>query len=444
MGDIKRKSGVLDEIPSILLYDYETLCCSSSNEIEIPEEYMLPKDRIPTCRDQGTTGQCTAFATAGILEILNYIETGERILFSTGYIYGRHRKESLRTIEGMFSSSLMKYLTLLGSIPNEMMPQVWDNPEAYDLVHNSNLDELDAIAQKTHIGAYIRLKNLQGNIEKSTINIKRALLQYQIPIFGDIKMSGGGHAICIVGWDKNKFYYMNSWGESYGKKGICSFEPENLRDAYLFLDAKNTPEFPFIDVVKEHWAYHPILRCYSAGIINGVDETHFSPDTILTRAHVAQALYKFAQKWSVFNGEEFIEPKNVISYSDVTPDKWFYKAVNYCVKSKLFDKTQKEFRPDEALSRSEFCRVIFEFMNAHSTMIRFEKLLEKSSSDVKVKFDDVAEGNENYESIVRCYNLGLINGVSETEFMPDSSLTRAHLCQIIYKAIKLLEEYEMS
>ena len=447
MQDIKRKCGVLRETPSVLLYDYETVCCgSSSDEIEIPDEYMLPEDRIPTCRDQGTTSQCVAFASAGILEIFNYIETGVRTLFSTSYIYGRHRKKSLRTVDGMFPSMVLKYLTLLGSIPNEMMPQVWDCPDAYDLVQNSDLEELDAIAQKTHISSYINLKNKHGITEKSILNIKKALLQYQLPIFASIKMYDAYHAICIVGWDKKRIYYMNSWGKNWGKNkdGICSFSPEDLTEAYLLLDAKNTPEFPFVDVAKEHWAYHPILRCYSAGIINGIDDIHFSPDTVLTRAHVTQALYRFAQKWMVFNGEEFIEPKNIISYNDVTPDKWFYKAVNYCAKLKLFDNTQKEFRPDEALSRGEFCRVIFEFMNAHSTMTRFAKLLEKSISDIEVRFNDVAENNENYESIVRCYNLGLINGVGETEFMPEASLTRAHLCQIVYKVIKLLEEYEMT
>lgn len=440
MSDIIRKSGVLEETPSILLYDYETLCSSSSKEVEIPDEYMLPKDRIPTCRDQGTTGQCTAFATAGILEILNYIETGERILFSTGYIYGRHRKQGLRTVEGMFSSSLMKYLTLLGSIPNEMMPQIWENPEAYDLVHNSDLDELDAIAQKTHIESYIQLKNLQGHLDKTIRNIKEALIKYQIPIFGDIKMYDGGHAICIVGWDKKKFYYMNSWGESYGKKGICSFEPKDLRDAYLFLDAKNTPEFPFKDVAKEHWAYHPILRCYSAGIINGIDETHFSPDTILTKAHVAQALYKFAQKWALFNGEEFVDSKYIISYKDVTSDKWFYKAINYCVSKGLFNKSSNSFNPDGSLRRGDFCKVIFDFMKTHAVESRFKKaLLENVGS---IPFEDVSKDDINYDAVTRCYSLGLINGVSETKFMPDASLTRAHLCQIVYKAIKLLEEYE--
>lgn len=438
-----QKAGILNEKPSLLLFDYETLCCSSANSnLEIPEKFMLPEDRIPTCRNQGTTGQCTAFATAGILEILNFLETGKRTLFSTTYIYGRHRKSSLRTVEGMFVSSLMKYLTLLGSIPNDMMPQVWENPESYDLVHNSNLKELDEIAQKTHIAAYIRLKDNQGNINKTIQNIKKALLQYNIPIFGDIKMYGAGHAICIIGWDKNYIYYMNSWGTSYGDKGICKFKPDVLRDAYLLLDAKNTPVFPFVDVPENHWAYHAISRCYSAGIINGVDNTHFSPDTILTKAHIAQALYKFAQKWSLFNGEDFSYTDKGIIFKDVTSDKWFYNAINYCVSKGIF-KRANVFNPDSSLRRGDFCRVIYEFLKAHATENKFKKVILEDVANIAVSFEDVSKYDEDYEAIMHCYHLGLINGVSERKFMPDASLTRAHLCQIIYKAIKLLEEYEM-
>lgn len=434
------KAGLLNEKPSLLLHDYNTLCGASQECIEIPEKFMLPQDRIPTCRNQKTTGQCTAFATAGILEILNYLETGERTLFSTTYIYGRHRKEGLRSTWGMYVSELMRYLVFLGSVPNDMMPQLYENPEAYDLVRNSDLNALDAVATKTHISSYIKLTDLHGQIDKTVLNIKKALLKYQIPIFGDIKMDGAGHAICIIGWDEKYIYYMNSWGENYGDKGVCKFKPDKLRDAYLLLDAKNTPIFPFVDVPSNHWAYHSILRCYSAGIINGIDGTHFSPDTILTKAHVAQALYKFAQKWSLFNGKEFKEPNNVISFRDVTPDKWYYNAVNYCVSKGLFNTSTTCFNPDSSLRRGDFCKVIYTFLVTHATQNRFKRLL--ASEVANTPFTDVLCSDINYSAITYCYGLSLINGVSETRFMPESSLTRAHLCQIVYKAIKLLEEYE--
>ena len=441
----RHKPGILDEKPSPLLYDYETLCGSSaSNDIEIPEEFMLPQDRIPTCRDQKTTSQCAAFATAGILEILNYVETNERTLFSTTYIYGRHRKYGLRTVTGTFLSSLLTYLTFLGSVPNDMMPQLYENPKAYDFVREQDINALDRIASKTRIAGYVSLKDKHGNAERSIENIKKALLKYQIPILGGIKCFDGKHAIAIVGWDKTRVYYMNSWGLTAGKKGICSFRPNVFCEAYLLLDAKNMPTFPFVDVPEEHWAYHAINRCYSAGIINGIDSNHFSPDTPLTRAHIAQALYNYAQKWSVFNGKEFVDANTVINLVDVTPEKWFYKAVNYCVSKGIFNKTGSLFSPDETLSRSEFCKVIFEFMRIHATGKKYKEILAYDMEKIAVDFEDVSKYDEDYEAIMHCYHLGLINGVTATKFMPNNSLTRAHLCQIIYKSIKLLEEYEVN
>ena len=442
----KRLPGILEEKQSLLLYDYETVCCGASpkSEVEIPEEFMLPEDRIPTCRDQKTTGQCAAFATAGILEVLNYIETGERTLYSTTYIYGRHRKASLRAGVGTLPSSLFKYLTFLGSVPNDVMPELYENPKAYDFVRAQDINALDRMASKTKISGYICLKDKQGNIEKSLENIKRALLKYQIPVFGDISMYGGAHAIAIVGWDKKKIYYMNSWGRTVGKNGICSFKPSVFRNAYLLLDAKNMPTFPFVDVPEEHWAYYAINRCYNAGVISGVDNTHFAPDSELTRAHIAQALYNYAQKWSVFNGKEFIDANTTIKFADVTPDKWFYKAVNYCVSKGIFSKTGSLFSPDETLTRGEFCKVIFEFIRAHATCRRYKEMLSCDIEKIAVNFKDVSKYDEDYEAIMRCYYLGLINGVTATEFMPDNSLTRAHLCQIIFKSIKLLEEYEVN
>lgn len=439
----KQVAGILNEKPSLLLCDYETLCCGSTNSNEdIPESFMLPEDRIPTCRNQGTTGQCTAFASAGILEILNYLETGERTLFSTTYIYGRHRRSSLRMVEGMFVSELMKHLTLLGSIPNDIMPQVWENPEAYDLVHNAvNLKELDEIAQKTHIASYIRLKDIHGNIDKSIQNIKKALLQYNIPIFGDIKMYGAGHAICIVGWDKKYIYYMNSWGTTYGDKGICKFKPEVLRDAYLLLDAKNTPAFPFVDVPENHWAYHAIFRCYGAGIINGIDNTHFAPDSVLTKAQVSQALYNLAKKHSDFNGKKFVDLKDIIAFSDVDKRQWFYKAINYCVNKNIFVEKTGEFCPDVCITRGEFCRAVHAYINGHCDSKKISDKLKKINCNT-MPFIDVLKGEKMYEDILICYALGIINGIDETHFAPNEILNRAQLCQIIYKIIKIIEEVE--
>ena len=150
----KRKNinGVLEEKPSLMLYDYETVCGAANEDEEIPEIFRISEDHIPDCRDQKTTGQCVAFSSTNILQILNQIETGERIRFSTTYAYGRHRQESERTMEGMYVSDVMKGMTIRGSVPEENMNVLLEVPEAYDYVHSSpNLEELDRIAEKYKI-----------------------------------------------------------------------------------------------------------------------------------------------------------------------------------------------------------------------------------------------------------------------------------------------------
>lgn len=432
----RRKNGVLDEKPDLLLYEYASICGASDEDV-IPDEYILPSERIPDCRNQKWTGQCVAFTGTNIIQILNQIETGERVQFSTTYAYGRHRNEYQREVQGMNPFSFVKHLCLLGSVPHDEMPKLVDVPEAYDLVHNHpSLDKLDEIASKTKIKTYIGF--VSADSRKRNTEIKRALLRYKIPLFGNIKMGGGYHAVSIIGWDKNNFYYMNSWGEKSGKKGICSCSYDDLKYAILLLDEKNSPDFPFNDVPDEHWASKSIRRCFGAGFINGISEKEFSPEGVLTRAQVCQAIYKMAQKLTEAEGEKFKGSSLTVLLDDVNPMHWYYDAVRYCLGAGIvLQKSENKFDSDEALTRAEFCFAISRFIKMFCSN---KKMLEPDLIDIP--FNDVDAKYMYYDAIQLCYSLGIINGVTETEFRPNDSLNRAQMCQMIYKFIKLMERRE--
>lgn len=289
---MERKMGVLEEKPSALLYDYDVVCADSAMGGTLPEEFMIPKENIPDCRDQKTTGQCVAFATTNVMQILNQIETGERVRFSTTYVYGRHREETERTLEGMYPEKVLGKLKHLGSVYEEDLPQLLEVPEAYDYVKAH--PELDEKAEPFKISSYVGFASADQEVK--TRQIKHALFTYQVPLLGIMDMQNATHAISLVGWNKTGFIYMNSWGKSSGEDGICEVKYKTLRRAYLMLDAKNTNAFPFVDVSENHWAKEAILHCYNAGLINGMDETHFAPDEPLTRAQMCQILYKYIKK----------------------------------------------------------------------------------------------------------------------------------------------------
>ena len=51
---------------------------------------------------------------------------------------------------------------------------------------------------------------------------------------------------------------------------------------------------PFVDVPKSAWYAKAVKWCYDNGVVTGTDKTHFSPKKNVTRAEVAQMLYKLA------------------------------------------------------------------------------------------------------------------------------------------------------
>jgi len=440
---MERRNGVLNEKPSLLLYDYEIVCGESSvdNE-ELPDEFMLPIDRIPTCRDQDWTNQCTCFAACNILEILHYIKTGERKLYSTTYMFGRHRGENMRAVDTGSAKSLMKWLTMLGSIPYEMMPQLMSNPNAYDYVRKQDIENLDRIASESAIDSYVGINSADNNIKIP--QIKRALMTYMYPLWVTYQVtSNENHAVALIGWTKDKFVFMNSWGknEKIGDNGIHKQPWNNLKMVYLFLCENNKIKFPFVDVNESQWFYHAIHRCYNSGIINGIDDNHFMPDGILTKAQISQALYNMARKHSDFNGNIFKGHKDIIQFTDVIKNQWFYDAINYCVGKNIFQEKIGEFKPDNYVTRSEFCRIINAYINSHCDVKKMSNKLKKINC-TRIPFTDVLKDEELYNDILKCYALGIINGVDETHFEPNGTLTRAQLCQMIYNLIKIIEEVE--
>ena len=53
---------------------------------------------------------------------------------------------------------------------------------------------------------------------------------------------------------------------------------------------------PFIDVAADQYYAPSVQWAVEQGITNGIDDTHFSPDTICTRAQIVTFLYRFMNK----------------------------------------------------------------------------------------------------------------------------------------------------
>ena len=251
----------------------------------IPREYTLPEENIPPVHNQHietTSYQCMAYATAGIMRILYRKWSGEDVKFSIAYIYGKYRREANRTGDCMFVSDLIPGLADGGAIPFDMMPDLKTPTECYDYVKAH--PELDEIAKpySEMFDGYVNLKDKTK--QKTFENIKRALLEYQLPLYGEMV----GHGVIFCGFKGDYVLYR----DSDGSKNLKRLHYEKVKESFLFIMADKNKK-KFIDVPDYHWAKNAIEYCTEKGYMKGVNEVLFAPDKPLTRAEIAQILYNY-------------------------------------------------------------------------------------------------------------------------------------------------------
>ena len=217
-----------------------------TSDVTLPYEYILPDRLIPDVRNQGEINSCVGFAITNIMQILNEVETGKRERFSAGYVYGKCRDDE-DDYEGMVVDEALKHLIKFGACFESDFPINEEMPKIRELVLSR--PDLDGKAEPYHIKAY----EVYGSAikQKKYNDVKAALYKYNTPILGDFNMRGGGHAVCIIGWnDKDQtFKIVNSWGTEWKDNGIGDVSYSRLDRGYLLVDAENSNRImPFKDV----------------------------------------------------------------------------------------------------------------------------------------------------------------------------------------------------
>lgn len=81
------------------------------------------------------------------------------------------------------------------------------------------------------------------------------------------------------------------------------------------------------------------------------------------------------------------------------------------------------FKPANYVTRAEFAKMITSFAGI-------------SAQDAGMNFADVDESDWFYQYILKAYSGGLVNGISETEFMPNRQISRQDVCVIIARYLE--------
>ena len=225
---------------------YEPLADNKRNPL--PEAVSLLKF-APKRGDQGQQGSCVAWAAAySARSIMEARETGanpNQVRYSPAFLYNQI---ALEGCQGSYLPEALKVMEQKGLVSYDAFPYTDQSCERKP--GNSEF----ALAVDHKINGYQRLTGGRDGNDPKTVNmlaIKQNIAQGApvligmmvggsfmqnmvgqekwIPSEEDYQMTGfGGHAMTVIGYDDFKFspnmggfQIMNSWGESWGKEGVC-------------------------------------------------------------------------------------------------------------------------------------------------------------------------------------------------------------------------------
>ena len=153
---------------------------------------------------------------------------------------------------------------------------------------------------------------------------------------------------------------------------------------------------------------------YQQGIMVGMSETTFEPNTTVNRAQVVQMLYNLEGQPQVSGDSGF---------SDIRDGQWYAKAVAWASANDVVAGYEDgTFRPTRAVTREEFAQILYNYAKCKGYGL-------SASADLG-KFPDSGQVSSWAETALGWAN-GLINGHDDGRLDPKCSTIRAQAASIL-------------
>lgn len=187
----------------------------------------------------------------------------------------------------------------------------------------------------------------------------------------------------------------------------------------------DTGEAALRDVQSGSFYQEPVNHLIREGVITGYSDNTFRPNNSVTRAEVANMLYK------VLGLDDVTYPNPV--FPDVRPGIWYTQPVAALSSNGIVGGfTDGTFRPNGNITRAEMATMI---VNAYEEL--------EVRPGATTRFTDVKAGVWYTGTIAALVEGGITQGKTATTFAPNDIVTRAEAATFIYRAEKLKEDSQL-
>jgi len=173
-------------------------------------------------------------------------------------------------------------------------------------------------------------------------------------------------------------------------------------------------ESSYTDVPDGHWAAENIEEATSLGIFQGVAAGKFGLGQPISRAEFVTALVR------LFGWES--PASRQVTYTDVPADAWYAQSVATARANSAVAAAGNEFHPEEPVTRSDMASMLLRSLGY--------TYLAGAASEYSVPFSDVTV---NPGFITLAYDMGLMKGITDRLFDPDTPATREQAATVLVR-----------
>ncbi len=204
---------------------------------------------------------------------------------------------------------------------------------------------------------------------------------------------------------------------------VVSYTPE----AYGFVDGYYNPIEPmgFLDNdmfydMFDHWGKEYVYELYNSGVVNGVDDHRFAPNTTVTRGMLVTILGRvYGVNTAIYNDSGF---------ADVEIGKWYGPYVAWARDCGIVDGYEDgSFKPETNINREQMALIFMRFANYVGAAL--------SAEQVDAFADEEKISSWALDAVLYAQSTGLINGRDGNLFDPLGTATRAEICAVTSRFI---------
>ena len=126
----------------------------------------------------------------------------------------------------------------------------------------------------------------------------------------------------------------------------------NVKIDAVFTEEEPVSTLPFSDVASEDWFCDAVQYVFDNGMMNGVGNGLFAPDSNLTRGMIAQVLYNL----------EGTPEAGSDAFTDVEAGQWYADAVNWAAANNIVSGYgDSTFGPQKDITREQMAQILYNY-----------------------------------------------------------------------------------